>query len=267
VVTDYPLISDFRSLITKWDLFRVFLRAFFIQSVWNFERMQNVGFLYALIPALKKLYPDRKECQKSFLRHLEFFNTQPYMASFIIGLTIAKEEENVREKGVLIQQISTLKKSMFGPLAVLGDSFFWAGIRPFFSLLGSILALSMDIWGPIIFLLLYNLVHLSTRFLAILMGYRFKEGVVGEIKKLPLQRLTRDINVAGMVISGLGLGILFKLWPLEFFPHFWTYLAQVFGCTIIVGLFSLIIRRGISAPLLFLILVSLSLIIAPFFGS
>ncbi|MEW6042584.1 MAG: PTS system mannose/fructose/sorbose family transporter subunit IID, partial [Elusimicrobiota bacterium] len=39
----------------------MFFRSFLLQSVWNFERMQNVGFLFTVLPSLKKIYPDKKE--------------------------------------------------------------------------------------------------------------------------------------------------------------------------------------------------------------
>ena len=68
----------------KMNKKNIFLRTFFLQALWNFERLQNVGFLYILYPVLKKLYPDKEKRKEALLRHIGFFNTNPYMVTIII---------------------------------------------------------------------------------------------------------------------------------------------------------------------------------------
>lgn len=254
--------------LTKWDLFRVFLRTFFIQVVWNFERMQNVGFLYAISPVLKRIYPDREMCKESYLRHLGFFNTQPYLASFIVGVTLAREEEQAIKEGISTREILLLKTNMAGPLAALGDTIFWAGIRPLTCLIGSIIALSQGIWGPVIFLLAYNLVHIPTRLLGLIWGYRLKEGIVEKIKGLRMQRLTEIKDIGGVIFSTLGLLVLLRVSPLFRFylDHPWMGLVSALACLGIVGSFSLAIRRGVPPSTLFFAVIAVSLILAPIFG-
>ena len=87
---------------------KTLLRSFFIQCSWNLERMQNLGFLYAIMPALKRVYPDSEDRKKAQLRHLDLFNSQPYMASPILGAVINLEKECVRE-GKGTETISTFK--------------------------------------------------------------------------------------------------------------------------------------------------------------
>lgn len=41
--------------LEKSDRFNIMLRSQFLQGSWNYERMQNGGWAYAIIPALKKL--------------------------------------------------------------------------------------------------------------------------------------------------------------------------------------------------------------------
>ncbi len=60
---------------------------------WNYERMQNGGWCYSIIPAIKKLYTNKEDRSAALKRHLEFFNTHPYVASPVIGVTLALEEE------------------------------------------------------------------------------------------------------------------------------------------------------------------------------
>ncbi|MBS7017487.1 PTS system mannose/fructose/sorbose family transporter subunit IID, partial [Streptococcus sp.] len=42
--------------LSKSDRQKVWWRSQFLQGSWNYERMQNLGWAYSLIPAIKKLY-------------------------------------------------------------------------------------------------------------------------------------------------------------------------------------------------------------------
>ena len=72
---------------------RVAARSLLLQSCWNEEGMQNVGFAFALKPWLKRIEreggPPEAEAVR---RHLQYFNTQPYMASFVLGVAGRLEE-------------------------------------------------------------------------------------------------------------------------------------------------------------------------------
>ena len=47
--------------LTKKDRLSVAWRHQFLQGSWNYERMQNGGVAYTLIPAIKKLYQTKEE--------------------------------------------------------------------------------------------------------------------------------------------------------------------------------------------------------------
>ncbi|MHB9155515.1 MAG: PTS system mannose/fructose/sorbose family transporter subunit IID, partial [Endomicrobiales bacterium] len=111
-------------------------RSFFIQAIWNFERLQNIGFVYGLLPFFRYLYPDPGERREVLLRHIGFFNTHPYMVSMIFGMVASLEEDLRDGKPVNRDQLVTLKNNIAGPLAAIGDTFFWATWRPFTVLLG-----------------------------------------------------------------------------------------------------------------------------------
>ena len=91
--------------------------------------MQNIGFAYCMMPALKKLYSgdDLKQAAK---RHLEFFNTHPYLAASLLGASI-RIEEDIAAGTRSPDDVRTFKRVMMGPMAAIGDSFFWASLRPF----------------------------------------------------------------------------------------------------------------------------------------
>ena len=86
-------MADSKIKLTKADRFKAFLRSYFLLASFNYERMQNGGVAYTLIPAIKKLYQTKEDRVAALKRHLEFFNTQPFMANPIFGVTLALEEE------------------------------------------------------------------------------------------------------------------------------------------------------------------------------
>ena len=144
--------------LTKKDRISVWLRSFFLQGSWNYERMQNGGWAFAMIPAIKRLYKTKEEQAAALKRHLEFFNTHPYVASPILGVTLVLEEE--RANGVEVEDatIQGVKVGMMGPLAGIGDSLVVGTLIPI--LLGIALGLSTggSVVGPIFYIVAWNLI-------------------------------------------------------------------------------------------------------------
>ncbi|MDI6793672.1 MAG: PTS system mannose/fructose/sorbose family transporter subunit IID [bacterium] len=194
-------------------LLRTFFRSFFIQSVWNFESMLSVGFAYILLPTIRKLYPDQEARKEALSRHLEFFNTNPYLAGPIIGLTIAKEESLAGgEEGVTPEEISILKTSMMGPLAVIGDNLFWATWRPLTAFLGVILVWSGSILGPVLFLVFYNSLQIPLRYFGIKGGYTLgEEELLQFIKRLATSNILPYLKLIALIFVGIVIGSLTEM--------------------------------------------------------
>lgn len=110
-------MADSKIKLTKADRFKAFLRSYFLLASFNYERMQNGGVAYTLIPAIKKLYQTKEDRAAALKRHLEFFNTQPFMANPIFGVTLALEEERANGAEIDDAAISGVKVGMMGPLA------------------------------------------------------------------------------------------------------------------------------------------------------
>lgn len=108
--------------LTKSD-FWTFVRSNFAQGSWNMERMQALGFCFGIIPIIKRLYTgeDRKQALK---RHLEFYNTQPFMTAPVNGVVTALEEQKANGKDINDGVINGIKVGMMGPLAGVGDPIF-----------------------------------------------------------------------------------------------------------------------------------------------
>lgn len=134
--------------LTKADRKKVCFRHQFLQGSWNYERMQNGGWCFAMIPAIKKLYTSKDDQIAALKRHLEFYNTHPYVSAPVIGVTLALEEERANGAPIDDVAIQGVKVGMMGPLAGVGDPAFWFTLRPILGALGASLALSGSIAGP-----------------------------------------------------------------------------------------------------------------------
>ena len=145
--------------LSKNDRLAVAWRSTFLQGSWNYERMQNLGWAFSLIPAIKKLYTTKEDRAAALTRHMEFFNTHPYVASPIIGVTLALEEERANGAAIDDVAIQGVKVGMMGPLAGIGDPVFWFTVRPILGAIGASLALTGNIVGPILFFVLWNVIR------------------------------------------------------------------------------------------------------------
>ncbi|AJF31156.1 PTS mannose/fructose/sorbose transporter family subunit IID [Clostridium botulinum] len=188
--------------LTKRDRISVWFRSFFLQGSWNYERMQNGGWAFAMIPAIKKLYKTKEERSEALKRHLEFFNTHPYVASPVLGVTLALEEERANGMPVEDATIQGVKVGMMGPLAGIGDPVFWFTVRPILGALGATLAMSGNILGPIIFFLAWNIIRMAFMWYTQEFGYKAGSRISDDLSGNLLQDITKGASILGMFILG-----------------------------------------------------------------
>ena len=77
--------------LTRKDINRVAWRSLLLQASFNYERMQAAGWLYGLLPALKKIHTNPRDLARSMKGHMGFFNTHPFLVTFVIGIILAME--------------------------------------------------------------------------------------------------------------------------------------------------------------------------------
>ncbi len=92
-----------------------------------------MGFCFALMPHLKKIWTDSSRLKKAVLRHFGIFNTQPYMAGFIIGNVCRIEEkissaQDSQEEQKFIMVSVNIKSALASSFASIGDRMFWGRI-------------------------------------------------------------------------------------------------------------------------------------------
>ena len=115
--------------LTQRDKVETYFRSTFLLGSFNFERMQSIGFAVSMIPAIKRFYTKKEDQAEALTRHLEFFNTQPWVASSIMGVTAAMEREKAAGKDIDEAAITNVKVGLMGPLAGVGDPIFWGTAR------------------------------------------------------------------------------------------------------------------------------------------
>lgn len=189
--------------LTQGDVRSVFLRSNLLQGSWNFERMQALGFCYSMVPVIRRLYPENNDDRKRAIkRHLEFFNTHPYVAAPILGVTMAMEEQRANGADIDDGAINGIKVGLMGPLAGVGDPIFWGTIRPVFAALGAGIAMTGGLFSPIIFFVLFNLVRLLTLYYGVAYGYKKGIDIVQDIGGGFLQKLTEGASILGLFVMG-----------------------------------------------------------------
>ncbi|WP_342220903.1 PTS mannose transporter subunit IID [Candidatus Fukatsuia endosymbiont of Tuberolachnus salignus] len=189
--------------LTPGDIRGVILRANLFQGSWNFERMQALGFCFSMVPAIRRLYPENSEERKQAIkRHLEFFNTHPYVAAPVLGVTLAMEEQRANGAPIDDAAINSIKVGLMGPLAGVGDPIFWGTVRPIFAALGAGIAMTASLLGPILFFVLFNFLRLLTLYYGITYGYKKGINIVNDIDGGLLKKLTEGASILGLFIMG-----------------------------------------------------------------
>lgn len=100
--------------LTKTDINKMVWRSLLLQASFNFERMQAAGWLYGLIPALKKIHTNKADLSKAMQGHMGFFNTHPFLVTFVMGIVLAMERSKQN-----INSIQSTKIAVGAPMGGL----------------------------------------------------------------------------------------------------------------------------------------------------
>jgi mannose/fructose/N-acetylgalactosamine-specific phosphotransferase system component IID len=171
------------------------------------------------------------------------------------------EQDISEEKAMKPEQISILKNNIAGPLAAIGDTFFWATWRPFIVLIAISVSLFLLKFGnyssgfivPLIFILIYNIIPLPFRYWSLRTSYRMHEKIVEIIAGLEFQYVVRLVkSISTLVLAA------------AFIFYFFNYAIKLFNIIVFAGIFLLSIIFGcfrFSSTLLFFGVITLSIIL------
>lgn len=171
-------------------------RSLFLQASFNYERMQAAGWLYSILPGLRHVHKNKKDLSKSMKDNMEFFNTHPFLVTFIMGIILAMEGSKEDREAIRGIKVATM-----GPLGGIGDAMFYLTLLPITAGIGASLAVEGNVLGPIVFLLAFNIIHFGVRFG--LMTYGYKTGVKAIAKlKEGTRHVSRAASIVGLTVVG-----------------------------------------------------------------
>jgi len=243
--------ENYRKVLEK-----VFFRSFFLQALWNFKGMQNAGFLFAIKPVLDFIYKNDEDKKNAYLRHMDFFNTHPYCASYILGCAAAAEARYSKTRNAAdLRDISGVKKILGGPVAAFGDSKIWGTVRPFAALLGTIIFFLFSknvtfMWaGPVAAFLFYNIIHIGIRWRGIFRGFTQGESAFEGLftgrghKSFGYMRIIAIVLVSFLLVKGF-MAEASSIWVKLSYPVFFVTLAVFVRSVSATALFYIVVVAG-----------------------
>ncbi|MBN1481188.1 hypothetical protein EH223_01915 [candidate division KSB1 bacterium] len=220
----------------KIDRINIFIRCIVIQATWNFKALIGMGFCFCVIPLARRLYDTPKERSDFLRRHLDFFNSHPYFATYCLGAVTKLEEEALIKKWPDMRPISVFKERMAGPLGVLGDQLFWSRIKPLTLALAMCIGLTVGWIALPIFLFVYNVPHFYIRLLGWRKSYRLGFDIVSVLSTRRFQGSLQKISIIGLGIAGLLISIS-AWWSLEQKPSvFVAFMVSILLTWLLVSL-------------------------------
>ena len=185
-----------KRILTDDDLKKLAFRSSLLQSAFNYERMQGIGWTHSMLPALEKIYENDKEgLAKAMVDNSTFINTSPPIVTFLMGLLLSLEEK--KEDRNLI---NGLKVALFGPLAGIGDALFWFTILPIVGGISASIASQGSLIGPVLFFIVYILIFLS-RLYTVKLGYHTGVKAISTLKNVT-RLVTKSATILGITVIG-----------------------------------------------------------------
>lgn len=171
-------------------------RSCFLQASFNYERMQAAGWLYSILPGLEKIHADKDDLATSMTHNMEFFNIHPFLVTFAMGICMSLEQNKAD-----IPTIRAVRVSLMGPLGGIGDALFWMTLVPILAGITSQMAIAGNIAGPIVFLLIFNIIQFAIRFG--LMNWSYKMGTQAIDALMDnMKAFTRAASILGVFVVG-----------------------------------------------------------------
>lgn len=231
--------------LSKKDLRQIYLRSCQLDVSWNYERQQNLGYSYGMSAAVDKLHSNDPEKKKRALkRGLEFMAITPQLSTLLMGINAAMEEENANNPDFDENTINSVKTSLMGPLAGIGDSLIPGTLRIIAAGIAISLAMSGNVIAPILYLLIFNIPAFLLRYFCLKYGYKFGTNFLNTVEKTGIMdKVSYGASIIGlMVIGGM---IASQIWldlPLmvgsgDFATPLTDYFDQIMPCLIPLSCF------------------------------
>lgn len=183
-------------MLDKKTLNKMVWRSLFLQGSFNYERMQAAGWLYGILPGLEKIHTDKDDLSASMSHNLEFFNTHPFLVTFVMGIILSLEQNKAD-----IPTIRAVRVAAMGPLGGIGDALFWFTLVPIVAGMTSNMALQGQIAAPFIFLIVFNVVQFALRYWLMSTSYKMGTNAIAMLTQ-NAKEFTRAASILGVIVVG-----------------------------------------------------------------
>lgn len=183
---------------------RMHVRMLAIQSAWNYEVLLGTGVGHCVEPALRHLEGGvgGAAYREALARESGYFNAHPYLAALAVG-ALARAELD----GESPARIERFRTALCGPLGSVGDRLVWASWLPFCSLvaLGAFGAGAGPAAVVLLFLTLYNALHIALRIWGLETGWRLGLRVASALGNPVLRQAPPHIARAAALVAGFAV--------------------------------------------------------------
>lgn len=164
----------------------------------NYERMQALAYCFAILPLLKVIYKDNEDdLQSAVENHLQFFNTNPWIAPYIMGVNAAIEEkEKIKAKDI----IANVKTGLMGPIAGLGDSLCVVIPWTIFGAIAANMALNNNPFGIVLWIIVSVVIKMLS-FPLYKAGYLSGISLVKSLEK-KMKIISESVSILGLMVVG-----------------------------------------------------------------
>lgn len=210
VLDDFDALADApveqkraEHLLGRGDLTSMYLKSFGLEGPFIYSRLQAIGWCRAMLPAIEKIYANDEDRCDAINRHLEFFNTNPEFSTFILGISASMEEQNAQDPNFDTASINNVKAGLMGPIAGIGDSFWWGIVKTVASGIGCQFAMQGNVLGPILFLLIFNIPHWAIRYILTQKSYELGHRILDAMTENGIiEKISLCAGILGMMVIG-----------------------------------------------------------------
>ena len=171
--------------------------------------MQSVGLRYALLPVLegREWRSEKPGRDQSKIR---FFNTNPVMSGFVIGVLARLLDQNRGEPDPLLAE--RMQERLASLLGGIGDYILLSGFLPALTLGSVVLSLTHGLAGVVVCIVCYNAVVLYLRWTGVSRGAALGTRIAVAIGHVSWGRIHQGLRGTGAFLCGAAL-VLMMLRP------------------------------------------------------
>lgn len=194
-MTNYTDLTPARPL-DKATLGKMVWLSTMLQASFNYERMQAAGWLWGILPGLEKIHTNKEDLSASMTHNLEFFNTHPFLVTFVMGIVLSLEQQKAD-----INTIRAVRVAAMGPLGGIGDALFWFTLVPVTAGITAGMAIDGNIIGPVLYFAITFGVQMGLRYWLMNWSYSLGTQAITVLTK-NAKEFTHAASMLGVFVVG-----------------------------------------------------------------